>query len=229
MLALRSPDCVCNSCPVEASTRIEVVCPASSSVPLNVVVKEAFTSRPETVMSENPVFLTTREYFPGRSDSMRYEPDESVSVTCAAPPRSELVASTVAFKTTAPELSTITPAITPLLVCAYPGTTDSAANASSVATRITVRHLSCMDFPPELMSSCFSARGSDSGFGDQLPLMTTQQPTTGQSLVQSNRHTSLLPINLHVIEISAIEYWRKPALPFARSDNPEFQTYSSSA
>src|SRR6266403_3289874 len=155
MLALRSPDCVCNSCPVEASTRIEVVCPASSSVPLNVVANEAFTSRPETLISANPAFLTTREYLLGRSDSMRYEPDESVSVTCAAPPRSELVASTVAFRTTAPELSTITPAITPLLVCAYPGTTDSAANASSTATTNTVRSTLCMDLPPNFFCEFF--------------------------------------------------------------------------
>src|SRR5260370_10150828 len=155
MLALRSPDCVCNSCPVEASTRIDVLCPASSNVPLNVVVKEAFTSRPETVMSANPVFLTTREYFPGRSDSLRYEPDESVSVTCAAPPRPELVASTVAFKTTAPELSTITPAITPLLVCAYPGRTANVVNASSTATTNTVRSTLCMDLPPNFFANLF--------------------------------------------------------------------------
>src|SRR5258708_9764426 len=155
MLGLRSPDCVCNSCPVEASTRIEVVCPASCSVPLNVVVKEAFTSRPETLISANPAFLTTRESLPGKSDSMRYDPDESVSAMWAAPPRSELVASTVAFKTTAPELSTITPAITPLLVCASPGTTDSAANASSTATANTVRSTLCMDLPPNFFANLF--------------------------------------------------------------------------
>src|SRR6267378_3708042 len=139
MLALRSPDCVCNSCPVEASTRIDVLCPASSNVPLNVVVKEAFTSRPETLMSANPAFLTTREYLPGRSDSMRYE----------------LVASTVAFRTTAPELSTITPAITPLLVCAYPGRTANVVNASSTATTNTVRSTLCMDLPPNFFANLF--------------------------------------------------------------------------
>src|SRR5258708_30100410 len=155
MLALRSPDCVCNSCPVEASTRIEVVWPASSSVPLNVVVNEAFTSRPETLISANPAFLTTREYVPGRSDSMRYEPDESVSVTCGAPPRSELVASTVAFRTTAPELSRITPAITPLLLCAYPGRTANVANASSTATTNTVRSTLCMHLPPNFFANLF--------------------------------------------------------------------------
>src|ERR1700738_1214276 len=119
MLALKSPDCVCNSWPVDPSTRIVALTPAISNEPLTVLVRDAFTSTPEILSSANPSFLTSTEYLPGKSASMRYDPDESVSMARGSPPRSRLVASTVAPATPAPDLSTTAPAMVPLLDCDF--------------------------------------------------------------------------------------------------------------
>src|SRR5258705_480987 len=91
MLALKSPDWVCNSWPVDASTRIVELTPASSREPLIVVVRDAFTSTLETLSSAKPAFLIKMVYLPGKRASMRYEPVESVSTMRGWPTGSSLV------------------------------------------------------------------------------------------------------------------------------------------
>src|SRR5882672_4099767 len=94
-------------------------------------------------------------YLPGRSESTRKLPVESVFAVRLKAPRSVFVTVTVAPSTTAPAGSVTLPTIVPLLVCAC-------ADSETTIPRMTARticprfHFKFMTIPPRICSTSVS-------------------------------------------------------------------------